>query len=582
MQPLQADLSGFVVIALLANSIAIFFFWRFLSRRSRNIIKAMKEKIAERTQKLQATNEEMMATNEELSAANEELNALNDRMTLANLLIQEQADVIIKQKEEALRRSEEYLDIVFSNTSEEIVLMDQEGRILMFNDALQQFLRDATGNTPVVGMYIWDATVEERKHISKALFARALDGEVLSTDATFVTSRGKVVHELRYQPVREQGYTKFVVLTAVDITTRKQSEAQLALSASIIDHSSDAIISKDIDSVITSWNRSAERIFGYAAAEMIGRSIAIVIPPERLHEEAEIIKKILKGEYVGNYETVRLRKDGSFVDVSLTVSPVRDSSGQITGASKIVRDITERKEFERQKERTTDELINRNKDLEHFAYIVSHNLRAPVANIIGISNLLNVPTLQADQRSQVISGITSSARKLDEVIVDLNHVLKVKHDVNEKRETVSFSALVEDIRISISSLINSGKVTIVTDFGEVDEYPTIKSYLHSVFYNLISNSIKYRRPDLDPIIRIKSKRLHENLVLTFSDNGIGIDLNKHGDKVFGLYRRFHPNEAEGKGMGLYMVKSQVEALGGKISISSEVDHGTEFTIVLNI
>ena len=224
-----------------------------------------------------------------------------------------------------------------------------------------------------------------------------------------------------------------------------------------------------------------------------------------------------------------------------------------------------------------NELLQRNKELEQFAYIVSHNLRAPVANIIGAFTALNEMGLTAKEKAVLSRGINTSAIKIDEVIHDLNVILQVKGGINETKEIVSFSALVDDIEASISHLLVKNDVEIKYDFPDVKEYFTTKPYLYSIFLNLISNSIKYRQPDNHCIIEIMSHLLNNKIELVFSDNGLGIDLQKKGEQVFGLYKRFHPH-IEGKGIGLFMVKTQVEALGGKISLKSRENVGTEIKI----
>ena len=232
----------------------------------------------------------------------------------------------------------------------------------------------------------------------------------------------------------------------------------------------------------------------------------------------------------------------------------------------------------KQKEKMTADLIQRNKDLEQFTYIISHNLRAPVANIIGLSYRLQQVDLPDDIKKQIVSGLSTSVNKLDEVIRDLNDILKVRQKVDESKQLISLTQFASDIHLSIEKMVENENADIVWDFTEADEIITIKSYLHSIFYNLISNSLKYRQPGIPPVIKIKSQKLNNKIVLLFKDNGLGIDLAKLSDQVFGLYKRFHTDRAEGKGIGLYMVKTQVESMGGKISINSEVNKGTEFKI----
>jgi len=243
----------------------------------------------------------------------------------------------------------------------------------------------------------------------------------------------------------------------------------------------------------------------------------------------------------------------------------------------ILQDMTERKLAEIERIKLVNDLMARNTELEQFAYIISHNLRAPVANIIGASSALEDPNLSEDDKETLGKGINTSVKKLDEVVKDLNHILEVKDKINGFEEKVNFTDLVNDIKASIINLISEEDVEIKFDFNAINEFSTLKPYLYSIFYNLISNSVKYRRPHIRCLIEIKSRIVNNDIELIFTDNGMGIDLKKRGEQVFGLYKQFHTN-IEGKGMGLFMVKTQVETLGGKISIQSTVNKGTEFTI----
>ncbi|HEY5326423.1 MAG TPA: PAS domain-containing protein, partial [Mucilaginibacter sp.] len=258
-----------------------------------------------------------------------------------------------------------------------------------------------------------------------------------------------------------------------------------------------------------------------------------------------------------------------------------DAAGNAVRRVGIMQDITERRLFELERISVLNDLIKRNSELEQFAYIISHNLRAPVANIIGASSVLNDPDLSAEEKEILNKGINVSVMRLDDVVKDLNDILEVKKDINTNKEIVRFAALVEDIKFSIADLINQHQIEIKCDFSKINELFILRTYLYSIFYNLISNSIKYRRPLVKSLIEIKSRMVKNKLELIFTDNGTGIDLKKNGGDIFGLYKRFH-TDIEGKGMGLFMVKTQVETLGGKISVQSKENEGTEFKIEFEI
>jgi signal transduction histidine kinase len=283
-----------------------------------------------------------------------------------------------------------------------------------------------------------------------------------------------------------------------------------------------------------------------------------------------------------NYEQDFTQKDGTVNWYSINAFPVYDELKNILGLIIAAEDITSRKYEELEKEKITSDLIQRNKTLEQFAYIISHNLRSPVANITGLSNIiLNSPSMNGNDFKKCMEGLALSVKKLDDVIIDLNYILQVRREINEKKEAVSFSGLIRDIKTSINTIIEKEQITIKTNFMHANELFAIKSYLNSIFYNLISNSIKYRNPNQKPVIEINSTRTNNKIQLSFRDNGLGIDMEANGNKIFGLYKKFH-NHIEGKGMGLYMVKTQVEILGGKIDVKSEVNKGTEFLLEFEV
>jgi len=276
-----------------------------------------------------------------------------------------------------------------------------------------------------------------------------------------------------------------------------------------------------------------------------------------------------------------------FPEVSLTVGGGKQMIFHITklpfilpGSNEkailaIVIDITEQKATERERNKMIADYIMRTNDLEQFSYIVSHNLRAPVANIIGLTNLLGMGYESQDKIKEMTKYLSESANKLDSVIKDINYVLQVKHQVNEKRELVKFADLIDEINISIATLLKNEDAEISCDFTTVSEIFTIKNYLFSILFHLISNSIKYRRPGIKPVIEIRTGKDGKLITLWVSDNGLGFDLNKRKEQIFGLYKRFHEH-TEGRGIGLFMVKTRVEALGGNITVESEVNKGTKF------
>ena len=227
-----------------------------------------------------------------------------------------------------------------------------------------------------------------------------------------------------------------------------------------------------------------------------------------------------------------------------------------------------------------ENLLQRNKDLEEFSYIVSHNLRAPVANMLGLASLFKRTELSEEQHRELVPHLEDSAKRLDTTIRDLNEVLSIRNSAMKSREHIDLVDTLGFIKKSLKSEINGNRVEIHADFSQTPQLYTVKGYLESILYNLLSNAIKYRSPDRQPQITLSTCTEENYDCLIVTDNGLGIDLKATGTyKIFGLYQRMHTH-TEGKGFGLYLVQTQVESLNGKIEVESEIGHGSTFKVYL--
>jgi len=391
---------------------------------------------------------------------------------------------------------------------------------------------------------------------------------------------------LNAKPLRKDYVTifpdKYAMKKHFETVLQFDKERQSVILQSI----GDGVIATDIEGNIILMNPVSENLTGWKSEDAEGKPISDVfhIINEQTREYCENpVEKVLKTGKVGKLppNTALISRNGEKeYSISDSCSPIRGIKGNMMGVVLVFRDVTRQKHEEAHKEKITADLIERNKDHEHFASIISHDLRAPVSNIIGLTALINDKNLNKDDKEYLVNALTTCAERLDEVISDLNEIVNVGKQLGKKKEHVFFSKLVSDIQDSIGNILENVSAHFNTDFKEVDEIFTIKSYMYSIFYNLISNSIKYRRTDVPLEITVESHLVDKKIFLIFKDNGLGVDLSKRGNEIFGLYKRFHTDKAEGKGMGLYMVKVQVEKLGGKISVESILDQGTEFTIEL--
>lgn len=386
---------------------------------------------------------------------------------------------------------------------------------------------------------------------------------------------------------RENEITHYVAIK-LDVTKTHETENALLEKTSQLASLSDNLPNTFIYQITR--DKSGEKKFTYLSnkiEELTGVTANEVLNnPQLLYNSIveEDRSMIAKAEEVSfqtmtdfNVEVRVVNPDGSLKWVQIHSTPRKLDDGSVIWDG-FNMDITDSKNAELLQQKITADLILRNKDLEQFTYIVSHNVRAPLANIIGIVSILNQANFSNEEKLKLMDGIRVSAQKLDAIISDLNDILKLRNNIVETRNPIKLLNILNETIKNFENEIRNYSISIVSNFTEKDEVDSISSYLQSIFYNLISNCIKYRNPNVNLIVNVNIERTNEMVKLTFADNGLGIDMTKQGDKIFGLYKRFHVNHAEGKGIGLFMVKTQVEMLGGTIAVHSEPNVGTLFTI----
>lgn len=389
------------------------------------------------------------------------------------------------------------------------------------------------------------------------------------------------------------GTPKEIQCSGIDISDRILAEAALKESINRYDYvmkaTSDAIWDWDLQSGLISWGEGLSVSFGH---QLPDNTTSIDFWNEQIHPEdsagvSESIITSISGTQERWEEEYRFKKsNGEYAYVRDRGFLIRDANGKAIRMVGSMADITERKQNEiKLRELNTQlnsfmsELMSTNRELEQFSYIVSHNLRAPVANLIGLTTLLTSENVSDDDRATLLPEVWTSCQRLDEVITDLNLILRIKGKVDENKIKLSLNDILYKVKKDLEDKIHTTKTEILVDINSDDEVFGLRSYIFSIFYNLISNSIKYAQPEASPRITIRNNLIEGKRILTFSDNGLGIDLSSQGKHLFGLYKRFH-HHIDGKGMGLYMVKTQVQALGGIISVDSTVGEGTVFTIEL--
>ncbi len=489
--------------------------------------------------------------------------------------------------EAELRRQQEEMADLFENAAVPIHFVGPDGTILRANRAeLEMVGYDAS---EYVGRLITEfhadaATIDD-------MLRRLKSGEVLKDYPSQLRCKDGTVKDVLIDSNvfwRDGTFVHTRCITRDVTAVRIAEQAQRQLAA-LVESSDDAIVGKTLDGIVTSWNRGAERILGYRAEEMIGQPISRIIPPDRADDFQAIIGTIRRGERVDHYDTERIRKDGRRIYVSLTVSPIRDASGRIVGASKIARDVTERKAAEAERERllavaetarAQAEEASRTKD--EFLSVVSHELRTPLASILGWTTVLKtgatgeraaraVHTIERSARMQAkliedlldVSWIVSGRMRLDLRLLDLPAI------VREAIDAISPTADAKGVRLHAEVEPSAGPLA-----GDRDR-------LHQVAWNLLSNAVKFtpRGGRID----VRLVRREEDVQLVVRDTGCGI-APEFLPFVFERFRQAHTvasRRTGGLGLGLAIVRHLVELHGGEVTADSDgPGHGAAFTVTL--
>jgi PAS domain S-box-containing protein len=387
---------------------------------------------------------------------------------------------------------------------------------------------------------------------------------VLSDASTrWIYDRGKMVWK--------NGKPHYLVGACSDVTTRKREEISRFRLAAIVESSDDAIVSKDLNGIVTSWNAAAERVFGYTAEEMVGQSILKIIPPELHHDEDRILTTLRRGERIDHFETVRVTKSGERLDVSLTISPVRDENGRIIGAAKIARDITQRKK--------TEEALRMSEKLAttgRLAATVAHEINNPLESVV---NLVYLAKSQKGLSENVREYLHAAEEELDRVSQLTRQALGFYRE-KTAATTVRVGPIISQLRTVFSPKTTNKRIDLQMEVDQDPEIVAVPGELRQLFANLLSNSIEAVPVDGTIRVRVSLAREFNHAArtgarVTIADSGPGID-SLHRSRIFEPF--FTTKKEVGTGLGLWVSKGIVERHGGTIRLRSRTTPGCSGTV----
>jgi PAS domain S-box-containing protein len=480
-------------------------------------------------------------------------------------------DITSSKKHQLLQEATaKRLNNILESIKDAFFTIDNEWRFTYINQEFDRIM--AVDSSTWIGQRIQDVydVLEEENKYFFSKFQEVLDSREPVHFEQYASSVSKWLDVSAYPS--EEGISIYFK----EVTDRKNAEAELKKLSWVASKTVNSVYITDEQARIEWVNEGFTRITGYTLEEMAGqRPGDFLAGPETAIDKVREIREKLQGDQPFVQEVQNKNKAGELYWSKLDVTPIYDEK---TGCKKFIvieTVITEQKKAEQERIQLTEELLRRNRHLEQFTYIVSHNLRSPVANILGLTSLFNYEQ-DCETQSALIDGLKKTAQNLDTIIRDLNDLLSLQGEVHDAREKIDLRELVEQ---ALQILPNATKPFVQIDLNGIEEIRSARSYVSSILTNLVSNAVKYKSPDRALSIKITAAQQEDLICFTVADNGLGINMEKERNNLFGLYKRFHFHVA-GKGLGLYLVKTQAEALGGFVTVESMVGQGSTFKVYI--
>jgi len=503
-----------------------------------------------------------------------------------------------KRIEDRLLDSQQNLAVTLASIDAGFIAVDRQGRVTQMNSVSEHM----TGwvQADALGKPLWDVFCREDRDastLSRNPVDLAAQQGLTIEDVHHVTC---IARNGRRMPLEvkvaltfgDDGQQRGLAIVLRDRTRALQAEVDANRLAAIVESSSDAIISKTLDGRITSWNQASQALFGYSADEAIGQPVQMLIPIDRQDEEMRILVSLARGVRVPAFETLRRAKDGRLIEVLLTISPIRDADGRIIGASKIVRDITQRKQAEQarlkvvQLEAENRQIQQANQFKSEFLANMSHELRTPLNAIIGFSELMLTGRISSEtaQHRKFLGHIASSGHHLLQLINDVLDLSKVESGKFEFfPEPLDLSKLVDEVGDILRTGLQRKNIALTTEFDPRLETITLDpARLKQVLFNYLSNAIKFTPEGGRITVRAVADG-QQHFCLEVEDTGIGIA----ADQLSRLFTEFvqldggRDRQHQGTGLGLALTRRLVEAQGGSVGVRSESGRGSVFHVRLN-
>ena len=485
-----------------------------------------------------------------------------------------------------LARDARHFAAIVESSDDAIVSKDLNGTILTWNRAAERLFGYTAAE--IVGQSVRVIIPPDRQSEEDHVLSVVRRGEMVDHFETVRLRKNgtRVPVSLTVSPIR--GSTGEIIGASKvvrDLSRVQRAQRDALRLASIVDSSDDAIVSKDLNSIVTSWNSAAERLFGFTESEMVGQSIRRIIPDDRQQEEDVVLSRIRRGERVEHYETIRRRKDGTFLPVSLTVSPILTEDGTVVGASKIARDISDRERADEERQRLLTIAREASRLKDEFLATLSHELRTPLNAIVGYVRMMQSDLLAGEKRARAMDTVARNVTSLTQIVED---VLDVSRIVSGKLrldvQPVDLSAVLQNAVETVRPAAEAKGVRLVT-IADPRTAPVSgdPERLQQVLWNVLSNAVKFTGRGGKVQVRLEQANSHVELTVTDSGIGIPAEFLPH---VFDRFRQADAGVSRmggGLGLGLAIARHLVELQGGRIFAHSDgPGKGATFRIELPV
>ncbi|MEL4308105.1 PAS domain-containing sensor histidine kinase [Joostella sp. CR20] len=493
----------------------------------------------------------------------------------------------VKSSKRALLENKQAFKSIFNSTFQFTGFLNLKGRLIDINEPALNF--GGLQTEDVINKYLWDtywwkSAPKEQKKL-KHHFKKASKGEFARYEAKILNKEQKIIYvDFSIKPVfDEKNKVSFLIaegrVIQEMVEARKKLKESEKLHRTLLEHSPTGLVLNDaLSGAFLDMNNSFKKSTGYTAEELLRMNHLDVIPKADKNKELRALKEVLNNGLYGPYEGHYVNKNNELVPSLITRVLITNSAGQKLIWS-VIQDITHIKEKEEELLEVINVASEQNNRLLNFAHIVSHNLRSHASNFSMLIELLGIED-DVFKKVEIIEMLNSASKNMLDTIANLNEIIAINTNLNIKTEQVNLKNEVDEAFTNISELIKSTFTEVENNVPETVSVNVVKAYLESILLNIFTNAIKYKAPKRYPKIVINCERVKGYTVLSVTDNGLGIDLDKHGHKLFGMYKTFHGNK-DARGIGLFITKNQIDAMKGKIEAESEIDKGTTFKIYFN-